>query len=154
MIVRPYLCLVHFPRVQIAAPQSTVHSWSRTPPSVLLLTKGGGSDAADTFRADLDGARKGTLINGPQWIPDPPRRSIFNGGGGGGPELIISLEQIWTALNPALRSTVHSGFRTPPSVLPLTGGGGSGIKNKQRADLNGYHTSAPIDGSWSFLGPP
>jgi hypothetical protein len=83
MIVRPYLCLVHFPRVQIAAPQSTVHSWSRTSPSVLLLTKGGGSDAADTFRADLDGARKGALINGPQWIPDPPHRSIFNGGGGG-----------------------------------------------------------------------
>jgi hypothetical protein len=73
---------------------------------------------------------------------------------GGGPELIISFEQIWTALNPALKSTVHNGFRTPPSVLPLTEGGGSGIKNKERADLNGYHTSAPIDGSWSFPGPP
>jgi hypothetical protein len=153
MIVRPYLCLDRFPRVQITALKSTVHSWSRTPPSVLPLTERGGSDAADTFRADLDGARKGALINGPQWIPDPPP-AVLSLMGGGGPELIISLEQIWTALNPALRSTVHNGFRTPPSVLPLTGGGGSGIKNKQRADLNGYHTSAPIDGSWSFPGPP
>jgi hypothetical protein len=88
MIVRPYLCLVRFPRVQITALKSTVHSWSRTPPSGLPLTGGGGSDAADTFRADLDGSRKGALINGPQWIPDPPPPpavlSLMGGGGGSG----------------------------------------------------------------------
>jgi hypothetical protein len=124
MIARPYLCLVHFPRVQITAPQSTVHNWLRnppavlpltegggggpelfisfeqiwtvhekalrstvhngfrTPPAVLPLTEGGGSGIVYKLRADLDGSKSGAQINGPQWIPDPPRRSTFNGGGG------------------------------------------------------------------------
>jgi hypothetical protein len=71
----------------------------------------------------------GAQIYGAQSIPDPPDRSTFNRGGGGGPESVITLAQIWTAQGRALKSTVHNGFRTPPSVLPLMEGGG-GVRNE------------------------
>jgi hypothetical protein len=44
--------------------------------------------------------------------------------------------QIWTALNRALKSTIHNTGRTPPSVLPLMEGGGgpsSVLKSEQRS---------------------
>jgi hypothetical protein len=129
MIVRPYLCLIHFPRVQITAPQSTVHSWFQNPPVVLSLTEVGG--VRNCLSAS---SRSGRFMKErvDQWSTmdsGPPPAVLPLTEGGGGPELFISFEQIWTALNRALRSTVHNGFRTPPSVLPLTEGGGSGIKN-------------------------
>jgi hypothetical protein len=54
----------------------------------------------------------------------PPLTILLLMGGGGGPESVITLAQIWTAQGRALKSTVHNGFRTPPSVLPLMEGGG------------------------------
>jgi hypothetical protein len=92
-------------------------------------------------------------INGSQLVPEPPRRSTFNGGGGG-PELFISFEQIWTVHERARRSTVHNGFRTPPAVLPLTEGGGSGIVYKLRADLDGSKSGAQINGPQWIPDPP
>jgi hypothetical protein len=48
-----------------------------------------------------------------------------------------------------LRSTVHKAFWTPPTVLPLTGGGGSRIGNNNCADLDGPEISAQIyDPDW------
>jgi hypothetical protein len=55
---------------------------SGPPPAVLPLTEGGGSGIDHKHRANLDGSKPGAQINGPQWIPDPPLRSTFNGRGG------------------------------------------------------------------------
>jgi hypothetical protein len=50
--------------------------------------------------------------------------------------MVIMQAQIWTALNRALKSTIHNESRTPPSVLPLMEGGGGPrlvLKSKQRS---------------------
>jgi hypothetical protein len=82
------------------------------------------------FPAHLNGSDPGAKIYGAQRIPDPPDHSAFNRGGGGGPESVITWVLIWTAQGGALKSTVHIGFRTPPSVLPLMEGGGGGVRNE------------------------
>jgi hypothetical protein len=69
---------------------------------------------------------------------------------------VIIFVQIWTVQNRARKSTTHIGFRTPPSILPLTegGGGGSGIGYKAGADLNGSKRSAQIDDPHWIPDPP
>jgi hypothetical protein len=44
----------------------------------------------------------------------------------------ICSEQIWTARICAPRSTVGIGFWSPPAILPLSGGGGGGVRNWAR----------------------
>jgi hypothetical protein len=46
------------------------------------------------------------------------------------------------------RSTVEIEFRTPPTILPLTvgGGGGSGMVIKRCAQIYGRHGSTQMDG--------
>jgi hypothetical protein len=53
------------------------------PPVRSAFNGGGGSDAVDSFCADLDGPGWSAQIHGLQWKSDPPLRSAFNGGGGG-----------------------------------------------------------------------
>jgi hypothetical protein len=70
-----------------------------------------------------NGPDHGAQINGSHSIPDPPLCSAFKGAGGGGPESAIIFTQIWTVQNRAHEFMAHIGFRTPPPILPLTGGG-------------------------------
>jgi hypothetical protein len=78
----PYLCLMHFSKAQIATLKSTVLIEFRTPPSVLPLTKEGGSEVIDSFCVDLDSPGWSAQIHGLQWISDPLLRYAFNGRGG------------------------------------------------------------------------
>jgi hypothetical protein len=64
---------------------------------------------------------------------------------GGGLESMIKLALIWTAQDQALKSTVNIGFQTPPSVLPLMEGGGSGMSDKQSAKICSSETGAHIN---------
>jgi hypothetical protein len=84
----------------------------------------------DNTRAHLDGPCLSAWIYGLYWIPDPPVHSAFNGGGGGGggPECVIKDAHRSAVKKPAHRSTAQGVFRTPPTDLPLTEGGG-GVRN-------------------------
>jgi hypothetical protein len=97
----------------------------------------------------------GAQIYSTQSILDPPTVLLLPGGGGrGGPESVITLAHIWTAQGRALKSTVHNGFRTPPSVLLLMeGGGGSGMSIKEHAKIYGLETGAQINGLKRFSDP-
>jgi hypothetical protein len=57
----------------------------------------------------------------------------------------------------ARKSTVDSGFRTPPTVLFLTvgggGGGGSGMVIKRCAQIYGHHGSTQMDGLQAIPDP-
>jgi hypothetical protein len=79
------------------------------------------------LRSCINGPDDHTQIYGGQVFPDPPDCSIFNGGG---PESLIRPARIWTTQDQVLRSTISIGFWTPPSVLPLMEGGGSGMCHK------------------------
>jgi hypothetical protein len=72
----------------------------------------------------------------------PPDHYAFNRRGGGGPKSIITLAHIWTAQGRALKSTVHNGFQTPSSILPLMEGEGSEMSIKEHAKICGLETSA------------
>jgi hypothetical protein len=67
---------------------------------------------------------------------------------------MVILAQIWTVQKGARKSTAHIGFRTPPPVLPLTEGGGSGIGYNTGADLDGSKSSAQIDDPHWIPDPP
>jgi hypothetical protein len=54
----PYLCLMHFSKAKIMALKSTVHNEIRTPPSILPLMEGGGSELGDNAGADLNGSER------------------------------------------------------------------------------------------------
>jgi hypothetical protein len=96
----------------------------------------------------------GAHIYGAQSIPDPPDRSAFNRRGG--PELVITLAQIWMAQGRALKSMVHNGFGTPLSVLPLMEGvgGGSRMSIKEHAEICGLETGTQINGLKRISDPP
>jgi len=73
---------MHFSKAKIMALKSTVHNESRTPPSILPLTEGGGLSWEVTFAqiwTVQKGARPSTVYNESQ---TPPLLSAFNGGGG------------------------------------------------------------------------
>jgi hypothetical protein len=98
----------------------------RTPSIVLPLTEGGGggggSEIADKTRAHLDGPGSSAQSYDQHWIPDPPIRSTFNGGGG--PECVINNVHRSASQRQACRSMAQDVFRTPPTDLLLTKGGG------------------------------
>ena len=54
----PYLCLMHFSKAKIVVLKSMVHNESRTPPSILPLTEGGGSELGDNAGTDLNGSER------------------------------------------------------------------------------------------------
>jgi hypothetical protein len=87
---------------------------------------GGGSGIADKTRAHLDDPGSSAQIYDQHWILDPPVHSAFNGGGGG-PECVINNVHRSAAQRQVHRSTAQDVFRTPPTDLPLTEGGGSGM---------------------------
>jgi hypothetical protein len=70
----------------------------------------------------MDGSGSSTQIYDQYWIPDPPVHSTFNGGGG--PKCVINRAHRSAAQKQAHRSTTQDVFRTPPTDLPLTEGGG------------------------------
>jgi len=94
---------------------------------------------------------RGAQIYSAQSISDPPDRSAFNWGG---TESEITLAHIWMAQGRALKSTVHNGFQTPPSILPLMEGGGSRMSIKEHAKICGMETGTQINGLKRFSDPP
>jgi hypothetical protein len=65
----------------------------------------------------------------------------------------ICSEQIWTARICAPRSTVGIGFRSPPAILPLSGGGGGGVRNWARIS-RAARIKAPRSTTLKRFGPP